>query len=133
MQLETIHEIIAAKGGVEKLSELSPLRVDIDPDRHLIIDDCGTSPSRFPAVGVSFFHKENGKSWHSRIIMEMTGLGLLPFYLRTRNGDVFQVYRLSHRGRIRKVRRDVRATLVWIAQDWDARLDLLLGREVVLT
>lgn len=131
--MESIRELIASYGGIENLPELSPLRIEIDPDRYLIIEDCGTSPNRFPAVGVSFFLREEGHNWHSRIIMEMTGLGLLPFYLRTRHGDVFQVYRLSHRGRIRKVRRDVRATLVWIAQDWDARLDLLLGREVVLT
>ena len=132
--METIQEIIAGHGGMEKLSELAPLRVDIDSDNYLLIEDAGLSPKRFPAVGIAFFNNPTGKGWHSWMVFEITASGWQPYFLKTRLGDVRHVYRVNHRGRIEQVRRRVRGDLTRIAQQWNAELEILLaGGEVSLT
>ena len=130
--MNTVHDLIQENGGIEQLPAVSPLQIQLGPDRFLKLEYSGISPSRFPVVGVSVFQIESGKKYESRILLEKTGLGLLPFYLRTWKGEEFQVYRLSNRGRIRKVRRDIRPTLVRIVHEWDMQIDVLLaGGEII--
>ena len=63
-----------------------------------------------------------GRLYRTFALLEATDLHLLPFYLRTSAGEVFQVYRFDRRRRVRQVRRDIRARLVNRTNEWDTKL-----------
>ncbi len=132
--MQTIRELITQHGGLEKLRELSSICIELDSCRCIYLEHHGTSPRGLPAVGITCQLYEDQRTWLSQIKMEMTDLGFLPFYLRTRHWNVYEVYRLNKNGRIRKTRRDVRAFIVRIAADWNEFLELHLpGRRIVTT
>jgi len=131
--METIKQIIEDNGGLESLRR-SPLRFDIAPGNSLVIEDRGRGPDGRRAIRLTCFLRPDGRLCRSRVLLEVTDLHLLPFFLRSYTGEVMRVYRMDRRRRIRQVRRDVRARIVRKTNEWDEWLaDFLEEQEVLST
>jgi len=130
--METIRQIIEDYGGLESLRR-SPLRFNIAPGNSLLIEDRGRGPDGRQAIRLTCFLRPNGKLCHSRVLLEVTDLGLLPFFLRSYTGEVMRVYRMDRRRRIRQVRPHVRARIVRKTSEWDDWLGNYLDEREILT
>ena len=131
--MDTIRQIIEDNGGLESLRR-SPLRFNIAPGNSLFIEDRGPGPDGCRAIRLTCFLRPDGRLCRSRVLLEVTDLGLLPFFLRSYTGEVMRVYRMDRRRRIRQVRRDVRARIVRKTNEWDEWLaDFLEEQEVLST
>ena len=130
--METIRQIIEASGGLESLRR-SPLRFNIDPENSLLIEDRGPGPDGRRAIRLTCFLRPNGRLCRSRVLLEVTDLGLLPFFLRSYTGEVMRVYRMDRRRRIRQTWPHVRARIVRRTADWDDWLGNYLDEREILT
>jgi len=130
--METIRQIIQDSGGLESLRR-SSLRFHIAPGNSLFIEDRGRGPDGRRAIRLTCFLRPNGRLCRSRVLLEVTDLGLLPFFLRSHTGEVMRVYRMDRRRRIRQVRRDVRAQIVRKCNEWDDWLGNYLDEQEILS
>jgi len=130
--MDTIRQIIEDNGGLESLRRF-PLRFNIAPGNSLFIEDRGRGPDGRRAIRLTCFLRPDGRLCRSRVLLEVTDLGLLPFFLRSYTGEVMRVYRMDRRRRIRQVRLDVRARIVRKTSEWDDWLGNYLDEQEVLS
>ena len=131
--MRTLEDIVARNGGMEWLPRRSPLLVNIDPNNHFTIEYAGISPSKRPAVCVSFFQPERGEEAHRRIWFEVTDLGWLGYYLVSKKEPmVLAIYEEDEEGRIQKTNRTARSRLVEICQNMDEELEVLLSPDQLI-
>jgi len=131
--METIRQIIEEHGGLERLRG-SPLLFNFAPGNSLIMEDGGPGPDGRRAIRLTCFLRPNGKLCRSLVLLEVTDLGLLPFYLRSHTGEVLRAYRMDRRRRFRQVWPHVRARIVRKTKKWDDWLgDFLEERDILTT
>lgn len=131
--METVKQIIESNGGFERLPT-APLLFHIDADNLLVMEDRGPGPNGRRAISLTSWLRPNGRLCRSEVLLEVTDLGLLPFFLRSHTGEVMRVYRMDRRRRIKQIRHDVRARLVQKTNEWDEWLaDYLEEQEVLST
>lgn len=130
--METIRQIIESNGGLERLQR-SPLIFNIDWDNFLVMEDRGPGPGGRQVIRLTCWLRPRGRLCHSQVLLEVTDLGLVPFFLRSYTGEVMRVYRMDRRRHIKQIRHDVRARIVRKTNEWDEWLGEYLDEQEVLS